>query len=127
IIQLCLAPVFGHWSDRIGRFRIMIPAAAVFLVCIYPLFAWLAASPSLERLIVMQVVTGFLATAYFAPMPALLAELFPAGTRTSGLSLSYNFAVTVFGGFAPFIITWLIATTGSNLAPSYYAGAAAAL
>lgn len=127
IIQLCLAPIFGAWSDRIGRFPIMIPAAGAFLICIYPLFAWLVATPSLERLIVVQVVAGFLATAYFAPLPALLAELFPAGTRTSGLSLSYNFAVTVFGGFAPFIVTWLIATTGSNLAPSYYAGAAAAL
>jgi MHS family proline/betaine transporter-like MFS transporter len=127
VIQLCLAPVFGAWSDRIGRFPIMAAAAGAFLVCIYPLFAWLAAAPSVERLIVVQVVSGLLVTAYFAPLPALLSELFPAGTRTSGLSLSYNFAVTVFGGFAPFIITWLIATTGSKLAPSYYAGAAAAL
>ena len=126
-IQLVMAPLFGHWSDRWGRFRLMMPAAALLLVVIYPLFAWLAAAPSLERLIVMQIVIGFLATAYFAPLPALLAELFPAGTRTSGLSLCYNLAVTVFGGFAPFIITWLIATTGSNLAPSIYAGAAAGL
>ncbi|MCA6104278.1 MULTISPECIES: hypothetical protein [Bradyrhizobium] len=41
-----------------------------------------------------------------APLPASLSEFFPAGTGTSGLSLSYSFAVTVFGGFAPFIITW---------------------
>lgn len=127
IIQLCLAPVFGAWSDRVGRFAIMAPAAALFLVCIYPLFVWLAAAPTVERLVVVQIILGLLATAYFAPLPALLAELFPAGTRTSGLSLAYNFAVTVFGGFAPFIITWLIAVSGSNLAPSLYAGAAAAV
>jgi MHS family proline/betaine transporter-like MFS transporter len=126
-IQLVMAPLFGHWSDQVGRFHIMMPAAALFLIVIYPLFAWLASAPSLERLIVVQVITGFLATAYFAPLPALLSELFPAGTRTSGLSLCYNLAVTVFGGFAPFIITWLIATTGSSLAPSIYAAAAAAL
>ncbi len=126
-IQLSLAPVFGSWSDRIGRFPIMIAAALAFLVSIYPLFAWLAEVPSVQRLIIVQIILGFLTTAYFAPLPALLAELFPAGTRTSGLSLCYNLAVTVFGGFAPFIITWLIATTGSNLAPSIYAGAAAAL
>ncbi|PWC51498.1 MFS transporter [Azospirillum sp. TSA6c] len=127
IIQLCLAPVFGAWSDRVGRFAIMVPAAALFLVTIYPLFAWLAAVPTVERLVVVQILLGLLATAYFAPLPALLAELFPAGTRTSGLSLAYNFAVTVFGGFAPFIITWLIATSGSKLAPCLYAGAAAAV
>jgi MHS family proline/betaine transporter-like MFS transporter len=28
--------------------------------------------------------------------------------------------VTVFGGFGPFIITWLIASTGSRAAPSFY-------
>jgi MHS family proline/betaine transporter-like MFS transporter len=28
--------------------------------------------------------------------------------------------VTIFGGFAPFIATWLIARTGDPLSPSYY-------
>jgi MFS transporter, MHS family, proline/betaine transporter len=127
IIQLVLAPFFGQLSDRIGRIPIMAPAALLFLVVIYPLFVWLAAAPGFERLIIVQAVIGLLATAYFAPLPALLADLFPAGTRTTGLSLTYNFAVTIFGGFAPFIISWLVAATGSKLAPSGYAGAAAAI
>ena len=33
--------------------------------------------------------------------------------------LSYNVAVTVFGGFAPFFAQSLVNLTGSNLAPSY--------
>jgi MHS family proline/betaine transporter-like MFS transporter len=28
--------------------------------------------------------------------------------------------VTLFGGFATFTITWLIANTGSNVAPAFY-------
>jgi MHS family proline/betaine transporter-like MFS transporter len=28
--------------------------------------------------------------------------------------------VALFGGFAPFIIAWLIEATGSKLAPSFY-------
>jgi MHS family proline/betaine transporter-like MFS transporter len=47
--------------------------------------------------------------------------------RSSGLSVAYNFAVTIFGGFAPFIATWLIGVTGSKLAPSFYLIAAAAI
>jgi MHS family proline/betaine transporter-like MFS transporter len=43
------------------------------------------------------------------------------------MSLSYNLAVTIFGGFAPVIATGLIALTGSQLAPSFYLIAAAAL
>ena len=55
-----------------------------------------------------------------ASLPALLSELFPIHTRTTGLSISYSFAVMIFGGFAPFIVQWLIDATGSKLAPSFY-------
>ena len=34
------------------------------------------------------------------------------------MSLAYNIAVTIFGGFGPFIIAWLISVTGSKAAPS---------
>ena len=61
------------------------------------------------------------------PVPALLSELFPTQTRTTGLSLSYNTAVTIFGGFAPFILTWLISVTNDKLSPSYYLVFAAAI
>ncbi|BCQ60980.1 hypothetical protein PBOI14_27300 [Pseudomonas sp. Boi14] len=48
-------------------------------------------------------------------------------TRVTGMSLSYNLGVTIFGGFAPVIATGLIALTGSPLAPSFYLMLAAAL
>ena len=35
------------------------------------------------------------------------------------MSVGYNIGVTVFGGFAPLILAWLIARTGSLHAPSY--------
>ena len=41
------------------------------------------------------------------------------------MALSYNISVPIFGGFAPFIAAWLIATTGSPLAPAFYVIAAA--
>jgi hypothetical protein len=34
--------------------------------------------------------------------------------------VAYNTSVPIFGGFAPFIAAWLVAITGSPLAPSYY-------
>ncbi|HCX00387.1 MAG TPA: MFS transporter, partial [Pantoea sp.] len=40
--------------------------------------------------------------------------------RASGMAISYNVAVTIFGGFAPLICTLLINATGSSLAPGYY-------
>ena len=41
-------------------------------------------------------------------------------TRAIGVSLGFSTAVTIFGGFAPFVATWLIARTGNPLSPSYY-------
>jgi hypothetical protein len=40
--------------------------------------------------------------------PAAYAELFPTRARYTALSIGYNIAVAIFGGFAPFIATWLI-------------------
>jgi MHS family proline/betaine transporter-like MFS transporter len=57
---------------------------------------------------------------YSGVLPSLLAELFPTETRGIGMSLSYSISVTIFGGFAPLIATWLIAETGDPLSPSFY-------
>ena len=43
------------------------------------------------------------------------------------MSFSYSISVTVFGGFALFVATWLIAATGDPLSPSYYLMATALL
>ncbi|MGF6957002.1 MFS transporter [Paraburkholderia youngii] len=120
LIQMVFSPVAGHWSDLHGRTRIMLGAAVLLFVLVYPAFAFLIAHPSFGTLIVWQIVFGFLVSGYFGATPGLLSEIFPVQTRTTGMSLAYNIAVTIFGGFGPFIIAWLISVTGSKAAPSYY-------
>jgi MHS family proline/betaine transporter-like MFS transporter len=75
----------------------------------------------------VQVILGVLLAAFTGPAPAVLAEQFPTAVRSTGLSIAYNLAVTIFGGFAPLIVTWLITSTGSKLAPSYYVTVAAVI
>ncbi|VVE18905.1 membrane protein [Pandoraea iniqua] len=120
VVQLIVAPIVGHWSDTHGRTKPMLAAAVALLVLVYPMFRFLDANPTFGSLMVFQIVLGLLMTTYFGALPALLTELFPVQVRTTGLSLGYNIAATVFGGFAPFIITWLIGATGNKLAPSFY-------
>ncbi|VVE09027.1 MFS transporter [Pandoraea terrigena] len=120
VVQLIVAPIIGHWSDTHGRIKPMLTAAVALLVLVYPMFHWLDANPTFGALMAFQIVLGLLMTTYFGALPALLTELFPVQVRTTGLSLGYNIAATVFGGFAPFIITWLIGATGNKLAPSFY-------
>ncbi len=119
----CLAlliPLFGWLSDRIGRRPVLMLAAAMYLVLPYPLMAWVLADPGLPRLLLMQVTLCSAIAIGFGAISTALAEQFAVRQRSTGLALAYNLAVMLFGGFAQLIVTWLIAVTGSPLAPSYY-------
>ncbi|MFM0498791.1 MFS transporter [Paraburkholderia caffeinilytica] len=120
LLLTVLSPLAGAWSDRIGRKGLSLWSLVLTLVIIYPLFAWLAAAPSVSKLILVQALLSIALSGYYGPFGALIAELFPANVRSIGLSLAYNVAVMLFGGFGPFVVTWLIDTTGSALAPTYY-------
>jgi len=120
LVSLIGVPFVGKLADRVGPLRIMLSAAVVALVLALPLFLVLVANPSVLVLTLVQVVLGVQMAFYFGPLPALLTFLYPTEVRTTGLSISYNLGVTLFGGFAPIVLTWLISTSGSLLSPSYY-------
>jgi nitrate/nitrite transporter NarK len=92
----------------------------VFLIIVYPLFTWVAAAPSLERLLAMQLLLCATIGVIYGPAPTAASEQFPTAVRSTGLALSNNLGVMLFGGFAPFIVTWLTKTTGNPVAPAYY-------
>lgn len=45
----------------------------------------------------------------------LIPKIFPAAVRTSGLSIAYALGVTIFGGTAQVVFTWIISATGDKL------------
>ncbi len=120
LMLMVFSPLFGSLSDRFGRGRCMLIALGLVALSTWPLFAVLVALPTVGTLLAVQAIVGVLLAAILAPMPALLAELFPLATRGSGLAISYNVSVTIFGGFAPLIVTWLIGATGNKVSPSFY-------
>ncbi|WP_186023608.1 MFS transporter [Burkholderia gladioli] len=127
LLLTVLTPLAGAWSDRIGRKTLSLWSLVATLVLIYPLFIWLDAAPSVGRLVLVQGLLAITLSGYYGPFGAMIAELFPAQVRSTGLSLAYNVAVMLFGGFGQFIVTWLIKATGTPLAPTYYVMAGLAL
>lgn len=121
VVIIALAPVFGKLSDRVGRFRLLALSAALLTFVTYPALVTMQAVPSVEFLILVQVLIGAVIACFTGVAPAAIAELCPPNVRGTSFSISYNFAVVVFGGFAPFISTWLIAVTGQSTSPAYYA------
>jgi MHS family proline/betaine transporter-like MFS transporter len=127
IILGTVALIAGHWSDKIGRTRIMLAMTVLFFVTAYPIFALMVAYPSLATAILAAGWLSLVKAGYSGVLPSLLSELFPVETRAIGMSFSYSVSVTIFGGSALYISTWLIRETGDKLAPSYYLMATAIL
>ncbi len=112
--------IAGHWSDRTSRPGIMLAMAFLFAVAAYPTFWLMVAYPSLATAMFAVGLLNLIKGGYSGVLPSLLAEQFPVDSRAVGIAFSYSMSVTIFGGFAPFVATWLIASTGDPLSPSFY-------
>jgi MHS family proline/betaine transporter-like MFS transporter len=127
VILGIVSPLAGHLSDRFGRSGLLTGTAWLFLLTTYPIFYLMVAYPSLTTAIVAAGWLSFVKAGYSGVLPSQLAELFPTPIRGIGVSLSFAVAVTIFGGFTPFVATWLISMTGNSLSPSFYIMFTAAL
>jgi MFS transporter, MHS family, proline/betaine transporter len=119
VLLITLIPVMGALSDRIGRRPLVVASSIGFAVLTYPLFVLMSDGGFLIVLFV-QLIFATMYAPFSGPTPATMVEMFPTNVRYSALSVSYNIAVAAFGGTAPFIATFLISRTGSDLAPTFY-------
>lgn len=120
VILTVVTPLMGLWAERIGRAPLLWGALLLLVLTLWPAFHFMVSYTSPLSLILLVGWMAFLKSIYFSAVPSVMADLFPAATRASGMAVSYNVAVTLFGGFAPLICTLLIQATGSSLAPGYY-------
>jgi len=79
-------------------------------------------NPSFATLVQAQLLAAACMGFMWGPTPALMTEILPVNLRSTGVSLSYNLAVMLFGGLAPFLNTALIRYTGDRMVPAYYVG-----
>jgi MFS family permease len=114
-------PLAGYWSDKLPRrSTLMVITCWLFVLTSYPAFYLMAAWPSLAACIIAVAWLQLCKAGYSGVLPSLLSEQFPVETRAIGVSLGFSVAVSVFGGLAPLVATWLIVVTGDSLSPSYY-------
>jgi MFS transporter, MHS family, proline/betaine transporter len=114
-------PLAGYWSDRLPRRTpLMVITCWLFVLTSYPAFYLMAAWPSLAACIIAVGWLQFVKAGYSGVLPSVLSEQFPVEVRAIGVSLGFSTAVSIFGGLAPLVATWLIAATGDSLSPSYY-------
>ena len=118
-------PVMGAVSDRIGRTPLLVACTTLALVTAYPCLLWLTHAPSFERLLAVELWFSFLYGSYNAAMVVFLTELMPEKVRASGFSIAYSLATALFGGFTPFVCTYLISHTNNKAMPGVWLSIAA--
>jgi len=117
---MLLTPVFGLLSDKSGPWRWFLTAMVLFGLGAYPMFKFLNVAPSEWRFFECQAIAMLLYAMLNGPGAQLCASFFPTLARSTGLGLSINLSVALFGGLAPFYVTKLIALTDDKLIPAYY-------
>lgn len=120
VVLMLAIPLMGALSDRIGRKKLLLFCCLGFVVLAYPGFRLMLSGVPVYGVALIQIGFNLVIATFSGPGPAALVELFATRTRTSLMSVSYALAVAIFGGFAPFIATWLIQQTGTPIAPTYY-------
>ena len=121
---LCLAvavafmPLFGALSDRIGRRAVFIGASLAAIVLPVPGFMLLDSGTA--GAVGAHVLLGLIDSALMGVALSAYAEMFPTRVRYTGIALGFNIGAALAGGTAPYICTWLVANTGSHLAPAFF-------
>jgi nitrate/nitrite transporter NarK len=110
----------GLMADRYGRVHINVIPRLVMVVVAYPAFSLVTSSDS--PLIFLCVITILVALhlSCLGAAAVVMAECFPGKVRASAYAIGYAFGVTIFGGTAQLVFTWLIHTTGNAASPIVY-------
>jgi len=119
-------PVGGIISDRIGRRPLLILITVAAITTSYPAMQWLVSDASMTRLLLVELWLSLFFGIYNGAMIPHLAEIMPPKIRTTGFSLAFSLATAIFGGFTPFVSTYLIHETGNRAMPALWLSFAAA-
>jgi MHS family proline/betaine transporter-like MFS transporter len=97
---------FGILSDRVGRLKMMKLGAMLMTPSLIPLFYLLNSEVFLPCIIALLGV-GFLSTIFCGPMNTFIVETFAPLHRYRSAALSYSLGMSIFGGTAPLVSSWL--------------------
>ena len=72
------------------------------------------------KLLLAVMAIGLLSGWTYAPIAALLVEMFPARVRYTSMSIPYHIGTGYFGGFLPVVSQYIVVSTGDVFAGLWY-------
>ena len=120
LVIMAIVAIFSGWlSDKLGRRKIYVMLNLLIISSIFTLMD-IFQNGSIDGIWFAQIIVSIFAAMYIGAEPALQAEFYPTNIRNTALSLSYNTAVSVFGGTTPYIFHLLFQKTGVITSTGYY-------
>ncbi|GGF65315.1 alpha-ketoglutarate permease [Azorhizobium oxalatiphilum] len=106
IFAMCLQPIYGALSDRIGRRPLLISFGVLGTLLTVPLLTAIQHASGPWTAFLLIAGAWLIVSGYTSINAVVKAELFPAAIRASGVGLPYAVAVSLFGGTAEYIALW---------------------
>lgn len=102
-LYMCMQPVFGALSDRIGRRKNMLLFSALGALATVPILTMLqsVASPVMAGALILVALA--IVSFYSSIGGIVKAEMFPPEVRALGVGLSYAVGNAIFGGSAEYV------------------------
>lgn len=113
VTGLVAIPIFSALSDRFGRQRIVTTGAIAVICYAWPFFA-LVETRRIGVFVIAMVVAQLIQSLMFAPLGALLSEMFGTSVRYTGASMGYQLAALIGAGFTPLIASSIVSSTSSS-------------
>ena len=99
-VFMCLQPVAGHLSDRIGRRKVMGVFAVGGLLLTVPLMTIIGNTSNPYVAFALLLIPMVFLTGYTALASIVKAEMFPTKVRALGVGLPHALVAATFGGTA---------------------------
>ena len=102
-VYMCMQPLFGALSDRIGRRNNMLLFGALGAVATVPILTALQGVTSPVAAFLLIILALAIVSFYTSISGIVKAEMFPPEVRALGVGLAYAVANAIFGGSAEYV------------------------